>query len=132
MTQKPVILVIEDEQPLAEAIQGSLEASGCETVVTRSFTQAVDYLQSLKHIDAIWLDHYLFGKENGIDFLVRLRADQRWVGTPVFVVTNTGGYDKKQAYLELGATRYFVKSDHTLREIIEAIKLAVLNQGTHD
>ncbi len=127
MNTQSTILILEDEQPLAAAIQTSLEAAGFSVVIARTFSQATDYLRSLSRIDAVWLDHYLLGRESGLDFLVQLRSDERGKTIPVFVVTNTGGYDKKQAYLQLGATQYFVKSDHTLREIIDSIREAILN-----
>jgi DNA-binding response OmpR family regulator len=53
------ILIVEDERPLANAIKIKLELNGFETVTARSVAQALDYLENINEINAIWLDHYL-------------------------------------------------------------------------
>lgn len=66
------ILVVEDEYPLASAIQDKLESQGFGVVCARTVTQAVNYLEEISPIHAIWLDHYLFGQQSGLEFLTLL------------------------------------------------------------
>ena len=121
--QGKTILVIEDERPLMEAIKAKLEKSNFAVVTARAVEQALAYLEDLGHIDAIWLDHYLLGKENGLDFVTKLKShDGKWKSIPVFVVSNTAGPDKVQSYLRLGVNKYYVKAEHRLDEIIKDIK----------
>lgn len=117
------VLVVEDEQPLLFAIKAKLEHSGFQVVTARSVEQASGYLEDVPTIDVIWLDHYLLGKESGLDFLVKCKSETSWCKhIPVFVVSNTASRDKVQAYIKLGATKYYVKAEHRLDEIIGEIK----------
>jgi len=97
---KKTILVIEDERPLLEAIKIKLEQNNFEVVSCRSVEQAKNYTNELEKIDLIWLDHYLIGKENGLDFIA---------------------YCKEDNNIKCKANKYFVKSNHKLEEIIKEI-----------
>lgn len=119
---KHTILVIEDETPLQKAIKLKLELSGFRVLVTDMVDEGLKYLddQSVR-IDAIWLDHYLFGQKNGLDFLAEVKQKRKTQKIPVFVVTNTGGHEKRENYMLFGAQQYYVKAHHGLSEIVEDI-----------
>ncbi|MFA5051251.1 MAG: response regulator [Patescibacteria group bacterium] len=120
---KKIVLVIEDEQPLLEAIRIKLEKCDFEVVTARTVQQALNYLEDIKTVDAIWLDHYLIGGDSGLDFLVKIKnGDANLKKIPVFVVSNTATSDKVQSYLQLGIEKYYIKSDYRLDQIIEDIK----------
>ena len=139
-SSKKTILVIEDERALLSVINAKLEKSGFEVITARSvdqvfnsnfekknpddisirtITQALDYLSNLATVDAIWLDHNLLGKENGLDLVVKLKANGgQWKKIPIFVVSNTENPETIQSYLDLGKSTYYVKSNHRLDTII--------------
>ena len=122
-TDEKTILVVEDERPLAEAIKTKLEKSGFAVVTSRTVQQTLDYLEDIGVVDAIWLDHYLLGKESGLDFVTKLKThDGRWENIPIFVVSNTASPDKVQSYMRLGVHKYYTKADHRLDEIISEIR----------
>jgi len=126
------ILVVEDERPLLEAVKAKLEKNNFVVVTARTVEQALNYMDELEKIDAIWLDHYLLGKENGLDFVTKLKAkDGKWAKIPIFVVSNTATPDKVQSYLKLGINKYYVKAEHRLDEIIAEIK-ASLDSGVEE
>ena len=50
-----------------------------------------------------------------------------WKNIPIFVVSNTAGDDKKHAYLNLGANKFYTKSNFRLDQIIDDVK-ATLEQ----
>ncbi len=112
------ILVIEDEKPLLDAITIKLEKSGFHTFVARTCEQALSLLETQPTIQAVWLDHYLIGEHTGIDFIAQAKHHPAYRHIPIFVVTNTGGTEKQQTYIRLGAERYYIKSNHRLDEII--------------
>ena len=142
-TKKKTILVIEDERPLLEVVNTRLEKNGFGVISARSvdqvfnaglekkglgviaavsIKQARDYLEDLEKIDAIWLDHNLVGKENGLDFLKKIRKNGgRWKKIPIFVVSNSEGVETIKSYSEMGVSKYYVKSNHRLDEIIKDI-----------
>lgn len=117
------ILVIEDERPLLEAIKKKLENNDLEVVTARTVEQALSYLEDLSVVDGIWLDHYLLGKEDGLDLVAKLKnEDSVWKHIPIFVVSNTASEDKVKAYMQFGVDKYFVKSEFRLDQIIVALK----------
>ncbi|MCR4328903.1 MAG: response regulator [Patescibacteria group bacterium] len=144
MGQRKTILVIEDERPLLDAINAKLEKNGFGVITARSveqtfnaklekkglgsitvqsIEQALRYLESLERVDAIWLDHHLLGKEDGLDFVKKFKANGgRWNTIPIFVVSNAASPNTVRSYIDAGVTKYYVKSDHRLDEIIKDIR----------
>lgn len=118
---KKTILILEDEQPLLKVIGDKLELSGFEIVSAREVDQALGYFKEMP-IDCVWLDHYLLGAKNGLDFVVELKRQEKYKKIPIFVVSNTASPEKIKSYLALGAEKYFAKADARLDEIILDIK----------
>lgn len=121
MPPKPsnLVLVVEDERALSTAIAQKLEMHGCSAVTAVSVQQALDYLNDVPGIGAIWLDHYLLGDHDGISFVIRLKEHgSPWSSIPIFIVSNTASDEKRVEYLELGATRFYTKSEHRLEDIV--------------
>ena len=117
------ILVVEDERPLQEAIRMKLEKNGFDVVTARSIDQARSYLEDVPRIDAVWLDHYLLGKESGLDFVTSCKADgSKFANLPIFLVSNTASADKVQMYMKLGVNKYYVKAERRLDDIINDIR----------
>lgn len=117
------ILVVEDNQSLLMAIKGKIQRNGLNVLTARTVEQALNHLSNSPRVSAIWLDHYLLGEENGIDFVMKIKeANSVWRNIPVFVVSNTVGPDKVEIYMRLGAVRYYTKAEKRLEEIIDDIK----------
>ncbi len=116
------ILVVEDERPLLEAIRVKLELGGFNVVTARSVEEAFNHIEDIK-IDAVWLDHYLLGKDSGIDFVVRCKeTNSKYKNIPIFVVSNTASPDKVKTYIQLGVSNYYTKAEKRLEDIINDIK----------
>lgn len=142
-------MIIEDERPLLEVINAKLKKNGFGVIAARSvdqvfnanleknglgiisvknIRQAIDYLEDMEHIDAIWLDHNLLGKENGLDLVKKFKANGgRWKKIPIFVVSNSEDQKTIQSYVELGISKYYVKSNYRLDEIIDDINSSLDN-----
>jgi DNA-binding response OmpR family regulator len=130
MDKKKIILVLEDERPLLEAIKIKLEKNSFDVVAARTIDQAKDYVNELEKIDVIWLDHYLIGKGDGLDFIAWCKEEKNLKCNliPIFVVSNTASSEKVATYMSLGARKYFVKSNHKLDEIISEISKSLLKE----
>jgi DNA-binding response OmpR family regulator len=125
MPDKKIILIVEDEEPLQNAIKIKLEQNGFSTVCARSADQALGYLNDMK-VNAVWLDHYLLGKKNGLDIVTKMKSDgKKWKEIPIFVVSNTASEDKIQSYLKLGIEKYFTKAENSLENIINDISKTI-------
>lgn len=121
--KEKTILIIEDERPLVSAIQLKLEKSDFVIVTARTVEQGLNYLEDITAIDAVWLDHYLLGSNTGLDFVAKLKdAKSKWKKIPIFVVSNTASNGNVQSYLRLGVSKYFVKAERRLDEIVNEIK----------
>lgn len=121
-----IIMIVEDERPLSAIIQSKFEKIDFDTVTARSVEQALTYLDENIPVDVIWLDHYLFGSLNGLDFVAQLKSpDSRWKNIPIFVVSNSVSTDKIQAYLRLGVEKYLTKVEHPLDELVNDVKMSL-------
>lgn len=120
--EQKTILVVEDEKPLLEAIHTKLEKSGFSVVTARTAEQAYGLLEDLDKVDIIWLDHYLLGKENGLDLVAKIKNDNKYKTIPIFIVSNTASADKVQSYINLGVNKYYIKSNYRLDKIISDIR----------
>ena len=122
MNTKPVIMVIEDEELLLQAITKKLKLSNLDVIACSNGHQAIDYFNNLKNKpDVIWLDYYL-GDMDGINFMEKLRSHKELVNIPVLVVSNSASPDKVHRMLALGAKEYFIKAEHRLDELVTEIK----------
>jgi len=120
--EKKTILVVEDETEILKFIIKKVEDGGFLAIAAKTVDEALDILNKNK-IDALWVDHYLFGEKTGFDLIVELKSHEDiWGKMPVFVVSNTTGPEDIQSYIELGVNKYFVKSDATLGQIVEEFK----------
>ncbi len=128
MNKDKIVLVVEDEKPLLEAIDLKLKKNGFEVVTARTVEQAKSYVTDLARIDVIWLDHYLMGKEDGLDFVAWCREENnKCMETPIFVVSNTASPDKVATYMSLGVKNYYVKANYRLDQIIEEVSKSLIN-----
>ncbi len=140
------ILVIEDDAALLLAISGKLERCGFTVITARcvetAFTiefpktdehltpttieSALAHVQALEKVDAIWLDHNLIGEEDGLDFIVKFKANGGiWSTIPIFVVSNSANPNLIKTYAELDIHHYFLKAEHRLEDIITEIQNAL-------
>lgn len=121
--KKAVILVVEDEKPLANAISRKLQNHDFDVVTARTGQQALGYLEDLDEIDAVWLDHYLLGELSGLNVLAKVKEEgSRWQNVPVYIVSNSVDDEKVATYMKLGAEKYFIKSDSRLDSIVSELR----------
>lgn len=116
------IMVVEDEVMLLEAIVKKLALENIDVVSSVSGKQALEYLESLTiPPDGIWLDYYLKDM-NGLEFMEELKKHPVWAKIPVVVVSNSASPDKVNRMIALGAKEYLVKSDYSLKSVIDTLR----------
>jgi CheY-like chemotaxis protein len=125
MDKKLLIMVIEDEEMLLQAISKKLALDNIDTVTCSSAEQAVDYLNNISEIpNGIWLDYHLKGMD-GLEFLKILKENENWKGIPVMVVSNSANDSTVKNILALGADKYILKAKYRLDEIIVVLREVV-------
>lgn len=122
INKKPkVILVIEDEIALLEAIKMKLIKNNFEVLTCRDVESGLKLVTKTPKIDLIWLDHYLLGTQTGLDFVIKMKNNFPKKGLPIFIVSVSIDSDKSNQYLRLGAEKFYTKSNFGLQEIIDDI-----------
>ncbi len=123
MKKEKTILVVEDEKPLLGAIRISLEKHGFNVITARNVDKAKERLLEASEVNAIWIDHYLLGKESGLDFVFWCKEKtEEHNKIPIFLVSNTASSDKIKTYLAFGINKYYIKAEKRLDDIIGEIK----------
>jgi len=112
------ILVIEDEKPMARALQLKLTKEGFEVENAYDGTEAMSLIEKNKY-DLIVTDLVL-AKIDGFEIIKRAREEG--IKTPIIVTSNLSQTEDEKKVLELGANKYFIKSNTPIVEIIENIK----------
>lgn len=130
--KKTVVLILEDERQLARAVHDAFVASGFEAIVVSTVNDGIKELQNLKMVDVVWLDHYLLGAEDGLNFVVQLKNDPNWKKIPIFVVSNTASSTNIRSYIQLGVSNYYTKADYDITQIINDIKYALKKESPVD
>ncbi len=114
------ILIIEDEMALAKAFVEKFKREGFEVNRTITGEEGIELSRTFKP-DIIILDILLPGK-NGIEILREFKSDEELKDIPIVMASNLGGEEDIQKCLSLGAKDYFVKSQSSIKEIVEKIK----------
>lgn len=128
---KDIVLVVEDETLLLQAITKKLEINDLEVVSCVRGEQAIDYLENLPELpSAIWLDYYLKDM-NGLEFMHELRKNPKWEHIPVVVVSNSASSEKQHNMLALGVNKYLLKAEYRLDEIIDIVKGFIESESKH-
>ncbi len=120
--KKRTILVLEDERQLARAVREAFTERGFNPIVVATVEDGLKELENLGHVDVIWLDHYLLGTGNGLDFVVELKNRPEWQTIPIFVVSNTASTSNIRSYIQLGVNNYYTKADYDINQIINDIE----------
>jgi DNA-binding response OmpR family regulator len=117
------VLVVEDERKLALVLSSALQADHYDVVVAATGEDGFSRAHS-EPFDLVVLDLMLPGR-NGLEILQTLR--QRYVETPVLILTARDGVDDRVLGLDLGADDYLVKP-FALPELLARIR-ALLRRG---
>jgi DNA-binding response OmpR family regulator len=114
------ILIVEDERPLAHALELKLQHEGFETTVANNGKDGLDLIVS-GAFDVVLLD-MMMPVMDGFQVLQELQ------GKPdlpiVFVLSNLSQHEDESRVLAAGAKKYFIKSDTPLAVIVEEVKNA--------
>lgn len=117
------ILIIEDEKPLAHALELKLTHEGYDVVTTGSGEEGVTLITK-ENYDLILTDLILPGQDG---FKVLEAIQNKKVKSPVIVMTNLNQEEDRKRATDLGAADFFVKSNITISEIVEKVKHTVGN-----
>ena len=112
------ILIVDDEKPLAKALELKLTHEGLSAKAVFNGVEAIKALESEK-FDLILLD-LVMPQEDG--FKVLTDINELKLKTKVIVSSNLSQDEDIARAKSLGAVDYFIKSDTTLAKIVEKVQ----------
>ena len=118
--QSPLVLIVEDEAPIADVLRLYLDRSGFRVAVAADGPTGLDAVQQ-RHPDAVILDVGLPGMD-GTEICRRMRAAGDW--TPVLFCTARDDEIDRVLGLEMGADDYITKP-FSPREVVARVKVAL-------
>lgn len=114
-----LVLVVEDEPPLQDAIQTKLNKLGVDHMAAYSAEEALELI-ARRRPDIIWLDLLMPGM-GGFAFLQKLRQDSSLKNIRVVIVSVSASPEKIRQAFELNVVDYLVKSQYRLEDIINRV-----------
>lgn len=114
------ILIVEDEEFLVRAVKDNLVSEGYTVSIAMDGEAVFDEIKKKK--PALILLDLLLPKKNGFDVLRDIKANPEWQLIPVIILSNLGEDSEIKRGLELGASDYFVKSQHPIQEVMDKVK----------
>jgi len=114
------VLIVEDEKPLAHALELKLGHEGIEAAVATNGEECMQMLKS-QHFDVVLLDMMMPVMDG---FQVLQEIDKLPEKPIVYALSNLSVHDDQTKVLGMGAKKYFIKSDTPLSMIVDEIKNA--------
>jgi two-component system, OmpR family, KDP operon response regulator KdpE len=119
VSDRPIVLVCDDEPQILRAVKVVLRSAGFEPVATSTMHEALD--QAALHPPAAAILDLLLPDGDGIELCRRLRA---WTSAPIILLSAVGDEDEKVRALEAGADDYVVKP-FAPRELVARLQAAL-------
>jgi two-component system response regulator RegX3 len=123
-TESPRILVVEDEEALADTVRYNLEREGYAVTLASDGRRAIDRFHA--EAPALIILDLMLPEVSGLDVCRMIRAES---DVPIIMVTAKDSEADKVAGLELGADDYVTKP-FSIRELISRVR-ANLRRSLH-
>ena len=107
MVSNAAILVIEDEEPIAELIEYNLSKEGFEVQVEYDGESGLLATEE-REFDLLVVD-WMLPEKTGIDIIRSLRSNNRTTSMPIIMLTARGEEEDRLLGLDVGADDYMVK-----------------------
>lgn len=114
-----LVLVVEDDPDLGDAIVMYFKEEGLEAKLARDGEQAMRMVDD--HSPAVMVLDLMMPRRDGFSVLRELRADGRITSLPVIVVTAIFGLSERLYATELGAVDYVTKP-FELDELVSRVR----------
>ena len=113
------ILIIEDDKFLLKAYNIKLRKEKFNVILATDSISGFELAKKEKP-SLIILD-LLLPKMNGFEFLKKIKSNEELKNIPIIVISVLGQKADQKKAIELGAEKYLIKTDNTLKEIIKNI-----------
>lgn len=114
------ILVVEDDKFLRKVYESKLPKLGYAVVSAADGEAGLEAMKKEKP-DLVLLD-LIMPKMTGFEFLESVRGDGKLNKIPILVLSNLGQDEDAVRVRELGAKELLIKSNFSIKEVVEKIK----------
>jgi two-component system, OmpR family, alkaline phosphatase synthesis response regulator PhoP len=123
---KKKILLAEDDKFICRAYSDGFERAGFAVTVVNDGDAVIGSLEKDKP-DIIMLD-IIMPSKNGFEVLGDIKMSNDFKKIPVIILSNLGQETDVDKGKELGAVDYLVKSNTSMKEVVEKIKFHLAKQ----
>lgn len=127
MTKKPIILLIEPDEFLADIYEKNLTMNGFGVLLAKTAEKAMS-LAETKKPELILLE-VILGRTNGFELLSRLKVNKLTKKIPIIVITKLGQKKDVEKAYELGADDYLIKIHFSPSELVDKVKKILVNKN---
>lgn len=120
MSEKPKILIVEDDFFIRDLYEKQLRIAGFEVTSASDGQEGLEKTKEI-HPDLLLLD-IMLPKMNGLDVLKAIKKDTEISSIRVMLLTNLGHETVIKECFALGAEGYLVKSAYTPAQIVQEVK----------
>ena len=122
------ILIIEDDQIVANVYRNKLAVEGYQTESALDGESGLKLMRTLKP-DTIILDLMLPGI-SGLDVIKQIRSEEEFAKTPIIVFSNTYLTNMIQEAWKAGATKCISKTNCSPKEVVEVVRHTIGDSGS--
>lgn len=129
--QTKTVLLIEDDETLAQMYKLKFEVAGYQIVIAHNGQEGLEFLKG-KPVDVVVLD-ILLPRYNGFQVIKEIRKSKTMVEIPVIILTNLIEADVNMSgelATSLGVVDYLVKSKVTPDEVVACVDAAAARKKT--
>lgn len=124
---QPYILIVEDDEDIAESLQYNLRREGFKPVIAESGEKGLRFALDEKNQPALIILDLMLPGMSGMELCRRLRRESMTRSTPIIMLTANAAEGDRVAGLEMGADDYVVKP-FSIKEVIARVR-AVLRRS---
>lgn len=117
------VLIVEDDQSIAEMYQMKCELSGIAAKRARNGLEGLALLQDFTP-DIILLDLQM-PEMGGAEFLGNIRSNPLHANTPVLILTNTGVEEAPKSIWDHQISGFIVKANCTPSEVVNKLRTII-------
>ncbi|HCP08681.1 MAG TPA: response regulator [Candidatus Moranbacteria bacterium] len=118
--KKLTILLAEDDESLREIYNHKLISEGFDMILATNGEEAVEQVKKNNELIDLILMDVIMPKMDGFDALKKIKGKYKKI--PVIVLTSLGDPEDRSSAMDLGADRFFVKSERTPSDLAREVK----------
>jgi DNA-binding response OmpR family regulator len=114
------VLVIEDEQLIADLLQRKLQGEGYYALVARDGEKGLEAIKK-ERPDLVLLD-ILLPRMNGFEVLAEIKKDKTFADTPFIIISNSGQTTEIDRAKEVGVKDWLIKTEFDPKEVVDKVR----------